>query len=414
VTAIDPLTQQAVVKRMHNKGRQSRRVTTVNGEVKLVRRWWYAPGQGSVAPVDEVIDPQMPTVSVGVREMACRLNNGAVSFAAAAENLARTAMIRMSAERLRQLVEAEGRAVLAAQQADAVPTSFRAVECVVDPTAAEKTTRIYTGLDGVMVPLVTEAEKVKRRQKVRHKRQRSGKTCRPLPPRKRGADQSFKEFKAITFYDEHGQHWHEVLSRKSRRQIGALVRREAQRLGFRFAREKIANVDGASWIKTQLTERPDQLPLDGLGLDFYHLSENLHRCRRRVFGEDNDDGQTWAAALLHTLKHDGYAPAWDQLTAWRATLRSPAKKQAADRLLNYISERRDMIDYPQFQSRGWQIGSGPTESRCKTSTHRLKGRGRRWDPAAAEAVAALTTLQDSRQWRHYWPTPCPTTPSRRQ
>lgn len=351
----------------------------------------------------------MPTVSVGVREMACRLNHGGVSFAAAAENLARTALIRLSAERLRQLVIAEGRAVLAAQQADAVPTSFRAVACTVDARAAEKTTRIYTGLDGVMVPLVTEAEKVRRRQKVRQKRQRLGKKCRPLPPRKRGADQSFKEFKVITFYDEQGQHWHEVLSRKPRRQIGALLRREAGRLGFRFAHEKIANVDGASWIKTQLTERPDQLPLDGLGLDFYHLSENIHRCRRRVFGEEDAAGNDWAATLLHTLKHEGYEPAWDQLTSWRSTLRSPRKKQAADRLLNYISERREMIDYPRFQNRGWQIGSGPTESRCKTSTHRLKGRGRRWDPANAEAVAALTTLRDSRQWQNYWPTPTPTT-----
>lgn len=394
---------------MRNKGRQPRQVTTVNGAVKIVRRWWHAPQQGSVAPADEIIDPQMSTVSVGAREMACRLNNGGVSFAAAAENLARTAMIGMSAERLRQLVLAEGQAVLAAQQADAVPTSFRAAECVVDSCAAEPLTRIYTGLDGVMVPLVTEAEKVKRRQGVRQKRQRAGKKCRPLPPRRRGADQSFKEFKTVTFYDEHGEHWHEVLSRKSRRQIGGLVRREARRLGFAYAREKIANVDGANWIKTQLTERPDQLPLDGLGLDFYHLSENVHRCRRRVFGEAEADGQAWAAALLHTLKHEGYQPAWDQLTAWRATLRSPTKKQAADRLLNYISERRDMIDYPQFQSRGWQIGSGPTESRCKTSTHRLKGRGRRWDPANAEAVAALTTLQDSSQWHHYWPTPTPTT-----
>lgn len=69
--------------------------------------------------------------------------------------------------------------------ADAVPTSFRPAECVVGPGAAEKTTRIDTGLDGVMVPLVTETEKVKRRQKVRQKRRRSGKTRHPLPPRVR-------------------------------------------------------------------------------------------------------------------------------------------------------------------------------------------------------------------------------------
>jgi hypothetical protein len=308
----------------------------------------------------------------------------------------------MCGEQLRQLVGAEGQRVLAAQGDGTLPTAFRATDCVVDPQAAQPRTRLYVGCDGVMVPLITEAEKVRRRQSVRQKRQRCGKTCRPLPPRRTGADQAFKEFKTLVFYDEHGAHWHEVLSRQPRRRIGALLRREAQRLGFRYAHEKIANVDGAPWIREQLTDRPDQLPLDGLGLDFYHLSENVHRCRRRVFGEDDAAGQTWAGDVLHTLRHAGYAAAWEQLTTWRSGLRRARDKQAADRLLHYVSVRQEMIRYPEFADRGWQIGSGPTESRCKTSTSRLKGRGRRWDARTAEQVAALTTLEDSGQWRLYW------------
>lgn len=401
----DPAINVSVKKPMRNKGRQSRTVLTVSGRVKLLRRWWHAPDAGSLAPADEVVDPQMNTVSVGAREMGCRLNNDGVSFDRAAANLKRTAMIEMSGEQLRLIVEAEGICVLAAQQARAIPPAFQADQCVVDLRAENKTTRIYTGLDGVMVPLVTEAEKVTRRKQVRQKRRLSGKKRRPLPARRKGANLPFKEFKTIVFYDEHGKHWHEVLSRKLRTQVGTVVRREAARLGFRQADEKIANVDGASWIPRQLNERPDQLPLDGLGLDFYHLSENIHRCRREVFGKDDEAGNRWAGALLHTLKHDGYEQAWDQLTLWRSSLRSPKKKQAADRLLNYVSDRREMIDYPAFRERGWQIGSGPTESRCKTSTSRLKGRGRRWDIVNAEAVAALTTLEDSDQWNLYWRIP---------
>lgn len=93
------------------------------------------------------------------------------------------------------------------------------------------------------------------------------------------------------------------------------------------------------------------------------------------------------------------------MTQWRATLRSPSKKQAADRLLNYVSDRRDMIKYPEFTKENWQIGSGPAESRCRTSTSRLKGRGRRWDADNAESTAAPTTLKDSGQWNAYWPIP---------
>lgn len=157
-----------------------------------------------------------------------------------------------------------------------------------------------------------------------------------------------------------------------------------------------------------MTDRPDQLPLDGLGLDFSHLGENVHRCRRKVFGDDDAAGREWADRLMHTFKHEGYAAAWDWLASWRTTLRKPNKKQAADRLLHYVSQRREMIAYPEFQEQGWQIGSGPTESRCKTSTARLKGRGRRWDRSNAEAVAALTTLEDSHQWPSRWPNQTPT------
>jgi hypothetical protein len=56
------------------------------------------------------------------------------------------------------------------------------------------------------------------------------------------------------------------------------------------------------------------------------------------------------------------------------------KRAAADTLLNYVSDRRAMIAYPEFQKKGWQIGSGPTEATCKTLTTRLKGSGMRWTP----------------------------------
>lgn len=401
----DQVSGQAVRKRLRNKGRQSRQVLTINGRVKMVRRWWHSPFAGSVAPADASIDRTHQSVSPGVREMACRLNNDGVSFQRAAQNLGRTANVCMSGEQLRLLVLAEGEAVLAAQQADAIATAFQAADCRIDPHRPESPTRVYHGVDGVMVPLVTEEEKVKRRKGVLQKRRRRGKKCRALPPRRRGSDQPFKEFKAIVFYDEHGQHWHEVLSRKSRKTIGAVIRREARRIHFAQANQRVANVDGASWIRDRLEERPDLLPLDGLGLDFYHLSQNVHRCRRIVFGEQPPAGDAWAAELMHTFKYQGYEAAWQQLVTWRAALRSPKKREAADRLLNYVMKRRDMINYPEFQKQNWQIGSGPTESRCKTSTHRLKGRGRRWNARNAESVAALTTLMDSQQWQHYWVTP---------
>ena len=398
-----PPVNQKTGRRLRNKGRQVTHVLTVNGRVKLVRRWWHSTEEGSVAPADAIIDTQQQSVSHGVREMACRLNNDGQSFDKAAENLDRTAQIQMCGEQLRQLVNVEGRAVLQAQQSNQIPTAFQAQECLVDPKNPDGATRVYTGTDGVMVPIITDAEKQLRRKNIREKRKRCRKKCRPLPPRTIGSDQPFKEFKVGVFYDEHGKHWHEVLSRGKRNSVGATMRREARRLNFSQADERVGIVDGATWIRNQLEEEP--LGLSGLGLDFYHLSENVHRCRRSVYGDENPDGQTWAGDLLHTFKHAEYSAAWDKLVEWRRALNGTRKKEAADRLMNYVSERRDMISYPEFLAKGWQIGSGPTESRCKTSTSRLKGRGRRWNSRNAEAIAALTTLADSDQWEIYWQTP---------
>lgn len=334
--------------------------------------------------------------------MACRLNNDAASFEKAAANLKRTAQIEMSAEQLRQLVQGEGRRVLRAQQNNAIPAAFTAADCVVP--GDRQRTRIYTGVDGVMVPVITDAEKRKRRESVVRKRraaERAGKRLRPLPPRKFGADQSFKEFKTITFYDETNDHRHILLSRSKRTQVGSLLRREGARLKFPEADERIANVDGASWIPPQLEDA--ELRLNGIGLDFYHLSENIHKARRRVYGEENEAGNAWASHLLHVFKHAGYEPAYEALLAWQAGLRG-RQRAAARKLIGYVVERRNMINYPEFAAKGWQIGSGPTEARCKTSTARLKRSGQRWDRRSAEQVAALGNLRDSGQWEAYWTT----------
>ena len=404
---VDPVTHEPVTKQLRNKGRQDTHWLTVNGRLQLFRRWWHSAQSGSVAPADEYLDRIGQTVTPGVREMVCRLNNDAANFDQTAENLARTAQVQMSGEQLRKIVLAEGRRVLAAQEANSIPTSFTAADCPADPAQPDGPTRLYHGLDGVMVPVIGEHEKSVRREKVAARRTALGKPLDDLPPRRAGCDEAFQEFKTAVFYDESGEHWHEVLRYCRRFEAGEIVRHEAARLQFSSADERVANVDGADWIREQLQQDAEALPLDGLGLDFYHLSENVHKCRREVFGAEDEAGKTWVSDLLHTFKHEGYAVAWEQLLKWRVTLSdsSQSKKTSADRLLNYVQERQAMIAYPTFREHGWQIGSGPTESRCKTSTSRLTGRGRRWDPKNAEAVAAHTTLRDSQQWNTYWAIP---------
>lgn len=387
--------------RRRHKGRQKRSVLTANGRVVLRRIRWHSSAEGSTTPIDAVLDTAEATISLAARELACRLNQNASNFDKAAENLARAAQVRMSGETLRRLVEAEGKAILAASRAGTLAIGWTASDCRTRDGAAPARwgpTRVYLGCDGVLVPMVTDAEKIARRKAVRQKRRRRGKKARPLPPARAGADQGYKEFKIVAYYDQDQSHRHVMVTRGDHHVAGRLMRREAGRIALTTAQEKIALADGAVWIGNQI--RSQNLPLDAVGLDFYHLSEHVHKARRAVFGE-SDAGKAWAGAVLHTVKHDGYAPFWESLTRWRTPLRGRRRK-AADELLHYVAKRSETICYPEFLAKGWQIGSGPIEAMCKTTTARLKGSGMRWDGANAEAVMSLAALEQSDQWKRYW------------
>src|SRR5215831_9570753 len=163
----DPATGRA----KRNKGRQDYTVLTINGRVRLWRRRWHSPAEGTTAPLDAWLDTLEATISLGVREMACRLNGDGKNFDKAAANLARTAQVALSGEALRALVETEGKRVLQAQRSGRLPLDWSAADCKVQ---GQDTTRIYVGSDGVMVPLVTDAEKATRRREIKEKRRRRG------------------------------------------------------------------------------------------------------------------------------------------------------------------------------------------------------------------------------------------------
>ncbi|MGN6521888.1 MAG: hypothetical protein ACTHMZ_01555 [Actinomycetes bacterium] len=338
--------------------------------------------------------------------MACRLNQASRSFDKAADNLARCAQLTMSGELLRQVVESEGKAIQATAQAGRLPVTWAAGDCPGLDKDGQETgpTRVYLGCDGVMVPMVTEAEKQARRKKIKGKRRRGGKRCKPLPRAKGGADLPYKEFKVVTLYDDTCAHRLVSVTRGDCDKAGELMRRDAGRVGLDRADDKVAVVDGAEWIKNQL--RRQSVPLDAIGLDFYHFADNVHKARRAVYGEEDPEdeqapGNAWAAGVLHLAKHAGYVEleeaVWDWAFSWRG-----AKREAAEGLLNYLSEREDMIRYAEFRERGRQIGSGPTESMCKATRQRVKGRGMRWDGDNAEALMAIEALEQSGGWQAYW------------
>jgi hypothetical protein len=371
----------------------------VNGSVRLFRRRWSGGAEGSDHPIDRLVDRAEAAVSVGVRELACREGSNARSFARGRENLKHLAQIEMGEELFRQIVESEGKAVLKLSAGEQLELDWSASDCQAQTPQGEQSTRLYASADGVLVPTITQAEKDKRRQKVRQRRaalpREQRRRLRALGPARKGTDQRYKQVYVTSFYDQPQAHRLVGVTRGGAAGLRQLLRREAARVHLRAATERVGVVDGAVCLRNNL----EDLPLEVTVLDFYHLDEHVGEAAVKTLGEAS---QPWLTEVLHTVRHEGYEPFFNKLLDWRGKLRG-CRRQAADQLINYVAPRAEMILYDQCDQRGWDVGSGPMESMCGVTTDRLKGRGRRWDLDNAEAMMALEALyQSTGLWDKYW------------
>jgi hypothetical protein len=403
MSRIFPPPKDATGKPKENKGRSRRSVLTSNGRISWSRRRWSGGNAGGDCPVDQLVDETETAVSVGVRQLCCREGTQARSFARGRENLKHAAQLDAGEELFRQIVESEGKAVLAAGESGQLELDWSGAQCVAQTPAGPSTTRLYVSADGVLVPTITQAEKDRRRataKKWRHDTPRAqrGKLKR-LPPVQKGTDQRYKQIYLTAFYDQSQAHRLVGVTRRQIHGLEQLLKREAERVGLLSAQERLGLIDGAACLKSAL----EVLPLLVILLDFYHLSEHVGQAAAATLGHpETPPCKDWLDQVLHTVRHAGYGPFFQQLLDWRTKLRGH-KRQAADALLGYVAPRQEMIRYDQCDQEGWDAGSGPMESMCGVTTDRIKGRGRRWDLDNAEAMMALEALyQSTGLWDRYW------------
>jgi len=365
---------------------------TVNGRLGVRRTVYWSARSGTVVPVDQWLGLTEHRFSPGVREMCCR-EALHCSFEVASENLQRTAQLSICGGTVREMVENQGRDVITAQRSGVLPPAFTATACTAQT--------LITGTDGVMVPMVTEQQKQKRRATESAKRIEQGRSSTASVGRpQQGSDGPYQEFKLVAFYDPDKSHCHVVGTAGDCEVTGGLMRREARRLRLSQARVKYAVSDGAEWIASQYRQ---QLPmLDEHILDYYHLREHVVQTSHVLYGEGTPKAAQWREEMMGQVWEQGSLVLLDRLSSYLRRHRTGPKQEALESLRDYVGQRVAMTDYPTFRRLGYDCGSGPTESLCGRLTDRLKGPGMRWDESNAEAMMALASLYHSGLWDMYW------------
>lgn len=386
---------------MHNKGLHATGVLTASGELTLERRYFWAKGQGGTCPADGPLGIGQTRVSPGALEVLCRM--GIVEdFAGAAEDARRIGNVPVSKEHLRQIVEAEGARVTQRRQEGTLQATWTQADAKVKGSPL---TRVYGGIDGVMAPMVTQAEKEKRRKQHgirRQQRARQGlKNTRELPPLRKGHPEKYREMKIGVFYDQAREHRHCFATAKRWEGFASLLGKYAGQVDLARAGESLTLTDGAKWIVSAICMGMSYV--QATLLDFYHLSQHVHQAAKACLGE-TPAARAWAGERLTEIKHQGVEPVLEAIGQLERKVRSPAKKKQLELLREYLLGRLEMLDYKGALAKGWDIGSGPTEAMCKNLTLRLKRTGMKWDPGNAESLMNLTALYESGQKERYWST----------
>jgi hypothetical protein len=146
-------------------------------------------------------------------------------------------------------------------------------------------------------------------------------------------------------------------------------------------------------------------PLAVRTLDFYHPAEKLNDLAKLLYPRDEAAAEKCGSQWCHTMKHQGGQSVLDVLKAVDLRGRSAAAREAHRELVQYIGNNVHRMDYPHYISKGWQIGSGPVESACKTVVgQRLKGAGMRWGEYGTDSVSRLRALyrRECSQWDAFW------------
>lgn len=371
---------------------------TADGEVVLQRKYFWSKQRGGICPADELSGVAESSVSPGACQLCCLMGIGQ-DFAQAAEDLMPVAGLKLSKERLRQIVEQTARHARQTRDSGKLAPSWKAHQA----KTKQGPTRVYAGIDGVMVPTVTQKEKDKRRKKHLARRKQREKTgvgnTKPMPPKRPGSDQRYKEMKIGIFYDQDKSRRHSFVSEKDGRAFGKLLGTHAALIQLEAADCSLSLTDGAKWIWRAIIAW--LVCLNAVLLDFYHLAQHVHEAARCCLGE-TEVARAWAASRLKDAKQGGAKALLAGIDALAARVRSAGKKKALRDLRQYVYKRREMLDYPVALANGWDIGSGPTEASCKTHTLRLKRPGTKWDRDHAADLMNLISLRESGQWKAYW------------
>jgi hypothetical protein len=181
------------------------------------------------------------------------------------------------------------------------------------------------------------------------------------------------------------------------------LRQQGAQVSMNAAERWVAISDGGNGLEDFLRINFPQV--EEVILDFYHAAEYLGKIARAWHPADEEASKAWSEKWCHDLKHEGGEPVLRRLRKLVGQSVPAAVRVRLEEAITYFENQKHRMDYPKYRAKGWQIGSGPMESACKTVIGmRMKQGGMRWGTDGADKIGHTRALfrGEKGQWDAFW------------
>jgi hypothetical protein len=162
--------------------------------------------------------------------------------------------------------------------------------------------------------------------------------------------------------------WHQI-------QDAEQMKEDLQKIAELIPQEKVRIAllgDGAAWVWNSLTKC---FPQGREVLDYYHCSEHVYKVAESRYS-DSAEAIEWSEGIMARLSAGEVdSVIWGLQRIKADTL----TREEIDKLITYLRNQKERIDYDACKAEGIPIGSGAIESANKFISHiRLKRSGAWW------------------------------------
>lgn len=175
--------------------------------------------------------------------------------------------------------------------------------------------------------------------------------------------------------------WHQIMNEeefgKALDYASSLLPRDKIRIGL--------VADGAPWLWTHMNRA---FPEGKEILDYFHLSEHVHKVAQFQYGTDTQEAKDWCESTIARLWLGEVGSVIWGLDRIKAV--SPASQEEIRKFKGYLENNCERIDYDAANRGGFPLGSGGIESANKFICHiRIKRSGAWWYERNANAMLRI-------------------------